>query len=200
MRTDSLTSPCVFASATTAYILRAHDAAALPDGPPAWQALGLALREEQAADLPALRALFRQQRSDDFAALPLDDAARQALIDQQFDAQRSDYRRRFPDMRRLVLTEHAQIVGRLYLAQAEGELRILDIALRPGHCGRGLGTMLLKAVQAHAAGHGLAVGLQVYRHNRAAALYQRLGFQPVAEGDIAWEMVWRQPAGISPTA
>lgn len=103
-------------------------------------------------------------------------------------------------MRRLVLTEHAQIVGRLYLAQTEGELHILDIALRPGDCGRGLGTALLQAVQAHAAAHGLAVGLQVYRHNRAAALYQRLGFEAVAASDIAWQMVWRQPAETAPAA
>lgn len=143
---------------------------------------------------------MRQQRSDDFAALPLDEAAKQALIDQQFDAQRSDYRRRFPDMRRLVLTEHAQIVGRLYLAQTEGKLHILDIALRPGDCGRGLGTALLQAVQAHAAAHGLDVGLQVYRHNRAAALYQRLGFEAVAASDITWQMVWHQPAGTVPVA
>ena len=75
------------------------------------------------------------------------------------DAQRSDYRRRFPDMRRLVLTEHAQVVGRLYLAHTEGELHILGIALRPDACGRDLGIALLQAVRARAAAHGLAVGL-----------------------------------------
>lgn len=176
------------------------DTGALPRSTAAWQDRGPTLRDEQAADLPALRDMFRQQRSDDFAALPLDDAAKIALIDQQFSAQRSDYRHRFPEMRLLVLVEQDQIVGRLYLAKTGDELRILDIALRPGHCGRGLGTALLKAVQAHAAGRSLTVGLQVYRHNRAAALYQRLGFMPVAANDIAWQMVWPQPADTAPTA
>lgn len=173
--------------------LYTNEAGALPSG--------LILREEQAADLPALREMFRQQRRDDFAALPLNDAARLALIDQQFDAQRSDYRRRFPGMLPLVVTEQDRLVGRLYLAQAEqAQLRILDIALLPAHRGRGLGTALLRAVQAHAAARSLSVGLQVYRDNRAAGLYQRLGFQAVADNDIAWLMVWHPPADTAPTA
>lgn len=182
-----------------ATILRVPDSGTLPRSTAAWQNRGPTLRDEQAADLPALRDMFRQQRRDDFAALPLEDAAKIALIDQQFNAQRSDYRRRFPEMRLLVLIEQDQVVGRLYLAETGDELRILDIALRSGHCGRGLGTALLMAVQAHAAARSRWVGLQVYRHNRAAALYQRLGFMPVAASDIGWQMAWHPPAGTAPT-
>ena len=49
-------------------------------------ARGFATHEERPAHLPALRALLRRQRWDDFAMLPWDDAAKAALIDQQFDA------------------------------------------------------------------------------------------------------------------
>ncbi|PPT92671.1 hypothetical protein XthCFBP4691_03050 [Xanthomonas theicola] len=153
----------------------------------------MALRHEDAQDLPALRDMFRQQRWGEFAAMPWDDAAKAALLDQQFDAQRRDYTRRHPDARLLVLTEYAQVVGRLYLApDTDGTVRILDIALRAACRGQGIGRALIGAVQVQAR----RVRLQVYKDNPAAALYRQLGFRAVADTGVAWQMQWDQPDAV----
>ena len=45
----------------------------------------------------------------------------------------------------------AEPVGRLYVARWSDEIRIVDIALLPAFCNRGLGTTLVRALQAEAA-------------------------------------------------
>lgn len=178
---------------------RGPDRTDMPHVPAPLQARGIALRHECAQDLPPLRDLFRQQRWHAFAALPWDDLAKAALLDQQFDAQRRSYMGYFPDAQLLVLIEHERVVGRLYLAATDaGELRILDIALLAECRGQGIGSALIGAVQGWAAAHGRCVGLQVYKDNRAAALYRQLGFRVIADTGIAWQMRWDQPTVAVP--
>jgi ribosomal protein S18 acetylase RimI-like enzyme len=52
----------------------------------------------------------------------------------------------------------------------------LAIATRPGHEGRGIGSRMLRALIAHAAGRYPAITLNVRLDNPAIALYRRFGF------------------------
>ncbi|MDA8448671.1 GNAT family N-acetyltransferase [Acidovorax sp. NCPPB 3859] len=154
-------------------------------------ARGITLHEERAADLPALRALFRHQRWAEFAMLPWDDAAKTALLDQQFDAQRHHYASVHPQVLFLVLMHQEQTAGRLYLGRSEaGDLGLLDILLSPRYRGQGLGTALIGALQDQAAIEGRRVLLEVGKGNPAAGLYRRLGFCPLADTGIGWHMAW----------
>jgi ribosomal protein S18 acetylase RimI-like enzyme len=71
--------------------------------------------------------------------------------------------------------------------------RLIDIGLRPGERSRGLGSVLIAAVQSACAAAGAeALNLHVdVGNNRARALYERLGF--CISGDIGThaEMAWR---------
>ena len=82
-------------------------------------------------------------------------------------------------------------VGRLYVDRAPGELRIIDISLVPELRGRGIGGALIAALQREAADVGAVVRLHVELHNRAARLYERLGFVPVGEPGVYRRMEWR---------
>jgi GNAT superfamily N-acetyltransferase len=61
----------------------------------------------------------------------------------------------------------------------------ISAAVLPAHRGRGIGTALIRALEREARDRGIdRLSLSVERENRAAALYRRLGFQPLAhEGD-----------------
>jgi hypothetical protein len=54
--------------------------------------------------------------------------------------------------------------------------RIVDIALLPQYCNRGIGTTLLRDLQSEAAAAGKPLRIHVERFNPALRLYQRLGF------------------------
>ncbi len=156
-------------------------------------ARGFVTHEERPEHLPALRALLRRQRWDEFAMLPWDDAAKAALIDQQFDAQHRHYAGAHPEVLFLVLLdqEHERVAGRIYLAADEaGDIRLLDILLSPEDRCRGLGTALIRALQDRAAADGRRVLLEVAKGNPAAGLYRRLGFHAVGDTGIGWHMAW----------
>jgi len=127
--------------------------------------------------------------------LPWDDAAKTALLDQQFDAQRRGYAAAHPQVRFLVLLDAAEVAGRIYLGSTEtGDVRLLDILLSSDCRGQGIGTALIGAVLGHAAAHGRRVLLDVDKGNPAAGLYRRLGFRAFAETDIGWHMAWSASA------
>ncbi|MCC4619709.1 GNAT family N-acetyltransferase [Xanthomonas cassavae CFBP 4642] len=154
-------------------------------------ARGMTVRPECAMDLPALRTLFSTQRWAEFAMLPWDDAAKQALLDQQFDAQQRHYTSAYAHRQFLVLLDRERLAGRLYLGDsAAGDLCVLDILLSPDHRNRGVGTALLAAVQDQAATAGRRVLLEVDKGNPAAGLYRRLGFAAVGDTDTSWRMAW----------
>ena len=85
-----------------------------------------------------------------------------------------------------------QPVGRLYLQQREHSLHLLDLILLPAFQQQGLGSALLRAVQAQARQQGAAgVSLYVEMTNpRAMQLYQRLGFVPMAMQGVHLHMLW----------
>jgi ribosomal protein S18 acetylase RimI-like enzyme len=91
--------------------------------------------------------------------------------------------------------------GRLYLDRQADTLLIVDIALLPEWCGRGIGTALLEAMFAEARLSGKGVTISVEKFNPAQRLYRRLGFREYAEDDVYWFMHWSPEtdarAGIS---
>ena len=69
-------------------------------------------------------------------------------------------------------------------------LRIMDVALLPEHRNRGVGTALLRNLQAEGAAAGKHVSIHVERFNPALRLYERLGFRPVADRGVYLLLEW----------
>jgi ribosomal protein S18 acetylase RimI-like enzyme len=126
--------------------------------------------------------------------VPWDDAAKRAFVEQQFEAQDTDYRRTRPRATYEVIEVDGQPAGRLYLDRTEGTIHVLDIALLPAFRGGGVGTRLLSDLAAEAEGSGRALEIYVEHMNPARRLYERLGFRAVEEGPV-YILMERPPAG-----
>ena len=164
-----------------------------PPLPEAWTAPGYALRPETAEDRPFLQELFAAVRGPDFAALGWPEAALAGFLASQFQFQDRHYTAAYPGAVRLIVARHGEPVGRLFLHPAPDDLRIVDIALLPQARNAGLGTALVRAVQALAVAEERSVSLSVALGSPAERLYRRLDFAGRANDGAAWRMRWTRP-------
>ncbi len=81
-------------------------------------------------------------------------------------------------------------ICRLYLQERTIRLHIVDIALMPDWCGKGLGSAILHGLIEAAGSRGKGVGIFVEKYNPALRLYRRLGFTEIQDTDIYFEMEW----------
>jgi ribosomal protein S18 acetylase RimI-like enzyme len=165
------------------------------------------IRRLTAADDAFCRALFRAHRGAEFAPLGLGEAALVSMLDQQFQAQRVAYDRRFPGAEPFIIEHAGADVGRLIVTldqspaspdgavpQPQATLHLVDITIAAAARNRGIGSDVMASLVR--AGHGLGATrftLFVLQTNEAALrLYQRLGFVAAADaGHI--RMVRRLP-------
>jgi ribosomal protein S18 acetylase RimI-like enzyme len=111
----------------------------------------------------------------------------------QFDAQDVQYRQHNPEGAFDVIEVDGRPAGRLYVDRRPTDIRIVDIALLPEFRGVGTGRLLIRRLQDEAAATGRTVSIHVEVHNRAAALYRRLGFVVAAELGVYRRMEWTAP-------
>lgn len=158
-------------------------------------ALGLALRPETDADIPFLGALYAATRMEELAVTSWTEAQKAAFLDMQFQAQRTHYRRHYPEADWFVIEQGGGRIGRLYIERWPSQHRIIDIALLAEHCGKGFGTALLDDLIDEAAAVGKAVSIHVEKNNRARRLYLRLGFEVTEDKGVYDLMARPAPSG-----
>lgn len=152
----------------------------------------VALRLVTAADEPFLRTVYASSREDELAAVPWTDEQRAAFLDLQFRAQAADYARRFPSADQSVVLANGTPVGRVWVHQGDGELRLLDVTILTSARGRGIGTFLLRRLQERARASGVPLRHTVLTSNIAARrLYERVGFAVVDSTETHHLMEWR---------
>lgn len=146
------------------------------------------LRPESGGDRAFLRGLFGAVRSRELPGLA--EPMLSALLDMQFAAQQQSYRQGYPGARFAIVEANGEAVGRLVVARSGAALLLVDIALLPAWCGRGIGSALLCGLQREAASAGLPLRLQVALNNPAGALYGRLGFKETGKSGMHRTMEW----------
>jgi ribosomal protein S18 acetylase RimI-like enzyme len=164
--------------------------------PPAFEAaaaLGLTLRPMAEADMDFVALLYAMTRSEEVAATGWPPAMQQAFLAQQHEAQHRHYRSLHPDADWLIVEQGGEAIGRLYIDEGEGGIRLIDVSLLPLARGDGLGTALVTDLIAHARAAGKTLSLHVARNNPAAKrLYLRLGFRRVADEGALYELLeWK---------
>ena len=142
------------------------------------------LREVEAGDDALLRLVYAASREDELALVSWSEAQKEAFLRQQFDAQDAHYRAHYDNARFDVIEVDGEPAGRLYVARWDDEIRIMDIALLPDYCGKGIGTQLLRELLDEGARTGKRVSIHVEKNNPALRLYVRLGFVPVGDRGV----------------
>lgn len=155
---------------------------------------GLGLRACTDADLPFLSDLYAQVRAEELAPVPWPEEAKRAFLQQQFDLQHAHYQKHYVGAEFLLIELHCQPIGRIYIHQTSGDLRIMDIALLDVHRGRGLGSALLAELIELSERSGVPISLHVEAENPANRLYQRLGFEHWEDRGV-YQFLGRRPSG-----
>jgi ribosomal protein S18 acetylase RimI-like enzyme len=158
------------------------------------EAVGVTLRPAGADDEGFLLALYASTRRDEMAAWGWKAAQMEIFLRMQFLALQQRYAaERDHSEHRIILREDVP-VGRILIIRSADEIRLADIALLPEHRCTGIGSALIGDLQEEAARAGLPVRLHVTRDNRAARLYERLGFVVIGDTDSHFKMEWLPPA------
>jgi ribosomal protein S18 acetylase RimI-like enzyme len=146
---------------------------------------GIGYRPLTDADLPFVAALYASTRQEELAQTGWPQAAIDAFLLSQHEAQHAHYALHYAGMEWLIIQDAAGApIGRLYLAEWTSEFRIVDIALLPDARGRGIGRAVLEDVLALAQGAGKPASIHVEKNNPARRLYERLGFRSAEDKGV----------------
>ena len=157
----------------------------------------IALRPAGDADREFLARVYAGTREEELARVPFTREQREAFLAQQFHAQTVHYAAQYPDASFDVVLVDGEPAGRLIVDRGDEAFHIVDIALLPGHRGRGAGTRLLAGVLAEADERGVPARIYVEHGNPARRLYDRLGFEPVSEHGLHL-LLSRPPGAVQP--
>src|SRR5689334_11985197 len=152
---------------------------------------GISLREAAAGDDDFLFALYSSTRRDEMAAWGMPEAQQEMFLRLQYRAQQQRYLAERDHSRHDIILRDGVPVGRMIVMRSADEMRLADIALLPDERGVGVGSALIRALQAEAARSGLPLRLHVARDNAGAArLYERLGFAICGDTSSHFKMEW----------
>ena len=169
-------------------------AGAVPSFSQAVAQAGLSLRPQTGDDASFLQALYISVRWPELDPSGWSDEAKREFLTDQFRLQTRHYADAYHDAEFLIVERDGRAIGRLYLFRGQTHHRIVDISLLPDTSGRGLGTALLRAVQAEAAAVQKTVSIHVELFNPARRLYRRLGFMEVRADGPYLLMEWQPEA------
>lgn len=148
------------------------------------------LRAARPEDQGFLLEVYASTRAEELALTSWTPQQKEDFVGMQFIAQKQYYEANYPGAEFLVILLRGQPAGRLYIHRSEEEIRIMDIALLPVFRRQGIGTWLLKKMQAEAGAAGKKLGIHVEIFNPAMRLYENLGFAKAEDRGVYSYLVW----------
>jgi ribosomal protein S18 acetylase RimI-like enzyme len=150
----------------------------------------LTLRPATDTDQEFLVTIFASTRADELQLLAWNPVQAEMFIKLQFNAQQQSYRLSYPAAENNIILSDEQPIGRMLVDRSGDAIRLVDIAIVPGHRNQGVGTKLIGSLLAEGAASGRPVFLSVFHANPAIHLYERLGFTKFEEESLYWKMRW----------
>jgi GNAT superfamily N-acetyltransferase len=155
---------------------------------------GISLRLARRSDSEFLARLHHSRRHD-LQQIDGDREFVELLIKDQQRYQIAGYGAAFPNAMEFIVEKLGDPIGRVMVDFGANEVRVLDIGLIRAALGRGLGSGVLRALQAAAAGVPAPLALCVFSlHVQAKQLYLSLGFAVEQSRSGVDFMVWYPPA------
>jgi ribosomal protein S18 acetylase RimI-like enzyme len=151
----------------------------------------ITLRPAQPEDEPFLYELYSSTRTEEISAWGLDPAQQETFLRLQFRGQQSHFRMQALDVDYRIILRDDRPIGQLIVIRSDREIRLADISLLPEHRGAGIGASLIFDLFDEAKEKRMPVTLHVEKTNRAARLYQRLGFIVTGDTGAHLKMEWQ---------
>jgi ribosomal protein S18 acetylase RimI-like enzyme len=150
----------------------------------------ISLRPVEPEDELFLLEVYATTRADELALVPWDEEQKQAFVRMQFDAQQYHYRKFYPEGKHEIILCGDRPVGRLYVAEMDQEIRILDITVLPPDRNVGIGSHLIEELLDQAARARKSLSVHVESFNPSLHLFERLGFAQTETQGIYVLMKW----------
>ena len=155
-------------------------------------ALRLRPARDDEGDRTFLYALFVETKTADMAAMPIDAAAKDALLQMQYRSMTATYRHEYPTARWEVVELAGEPVGLLVTDVGDRCITYVDIALTHQARGRGLATRVMTRALEEARRLGLPARVNVLAQNGASLrLCERIGFVKVGDEPPFVRLEWR---------
>ena len=152
----------------------------------------VSLRRADPADEKFLETVYAETRRDELLMLNWSLEQENAFFKMQFQLQNQAYKMQFPDADYCVVELKKTPIGSL-IVKRESEIRLINIALLPKFRRRGIGTFLLKQLQAEAQATNKPLTLTVLKTNDGAVnLYKRCGFAVNSSDEFYLVMQWQK--------
>jgi ribosomal protein S18 acetylase RimI-like enzyme len=150
----------------------------------------ISLRPASAKDSEFLFHVYASTRQVEVASWGWSPAQQSSFFRMQYDVRQRGFAAAYPTAAVSVVCVDAVDAGSIIIFRGSNEVRLMDISLLPEYRGRGIGQALIGTLMSEASRLQSPLRLSVLRGNRAARLYERMGF--VAKGGDAMysEMEW----------
>jgi RimJ/RimL family protein N-acetyltransferase len=148
-------------------------------------------RPVEPGDEPFLLKVYASTRMDELAQVPWNEEQRAAFLNMQFTAQQMHYQAHHPKASHDLILLNDQPIGRVYIDRSDSQIQILDITILPEYRSAGIGTPIIKELQAEAAKDGRSITIYVESFNRSLSLFERLGFTKAGDEGIYFLLEWR---------
>jgi GNAT superfamily N-acetyltransferase len=159
---------------------------------PTDDALSLRPARDDQADRTFLYALFVETKAADMAAMPVDAAAKDVLLQMQYRSMTATYRHEYPTARWEVIEFAGEPVGLLVTDVGDRYITYVDIALSQRGRGRGFATRVMMRALEEARRLGLPARVNVLAQNGASLrLCERIGFVKVGDEPPFVRLEWR---------
>lgn len=142
---------------------------------------------------PFLLEVYASARADEMAQIPWSDEQKTAFLHSQLQAQHEYYRSRYPNGSFNIIKSGNASIGRLYLAELDDEIRIIDITILPEYRHQNTGAEMIVKILQKCETLGKPAQIYIESYNPSAKLFARLGFEPTAVEGIYLLWRWTPP-------
>jgi len=160
----------------------------------------VSLRPVGNEDQAFLLEVYASTRALEMAMSGWDQAQQAAFVELQFAAQKQYYSAAFPQGEHNILLLNGEPAGRIYTAESDDLIQIIDITLLPSRRNAGIGTPLIQEVLARGQAAAKPVQIYVENYNPSLRLFERLGFLKIQEDGLNFLLEWRPSPEVSPDA
>ena len=155
--------------------------------------MSITFRPIEPDDEAFLLKVYGSAREEELARVPWTEEQREAFLRMQLSAQHRHYRERYPDATYQIILVEGKMVGRLYVARLDEQIRIIDITLLTEYRNAGVGTKIIEDLMAEAAEAEKPVRIYVESFNPSLRLFERLGFTKIEDNGVHFLMQWKRP-------